>query len=655
MTGRNRRRSLPASRLQITVALLHIVVNDKVMLTIRKTRWTVWLLWAAVTAVLFWRPMHTGWFPDEGYFAENTARVLRGELPGTDFASNYPGLFYFYNALIMTLFGKSLWSLRLGMLVLLAGVFTPTVYFLCRQRLSIWEATATTLLTLCLAVGYFPHVSGNWTAVFLIPAALLAYLHARGGALKKARWLGLGLILGTMFLIKPTIAVYAGFALLVHDALLSRNSHAGKSGVWEKVLPVAGLLLIPVVLIGLLQAHWRLSGFVIYVLPGGAAALLALTRLYQERSTVPFRRMTRQWLLILAGAAAVVLAYLLPYIIQGAAADWFWWIFIKYPGFYLENAYADYLDNLSRIGMVFLLALTLTGFAAIRHWKAGAVLLGVLVPAFLMLPGYRSVNGLLFAVLHLPVWMTLGISIGLAVLAVRKKHLDPLMTLLGLTGIFLLLNTYPLGVMSYGAFCLPPFLMLAGCLLFRQAASTPQRVVFSLLLGIGMITGLASAYGEIKIARSAKSPLFPAATYPVRLPEPRGGLRVPKSLGTKTLAVLDFIKTHSTRPDDVFLYSDAPEIYFLSDHINPTRYSYGFDAALSDGRDIIAALRDHNVRYVIVDRTRNSFEIPLLDFWLSQNFQRLTSLAAHPQAEPDIIVFERIHPNPSEEPGSDAQ
>jgi hypothetical protein len=69
--------------------------------------------------------------------------------------------------------------------------------------------------------------------------------------------------------------------------------------------------------------------------------------------------------------------------------------------------------------------------------------------------------------------------------------------------------------------------------------------------------------------------------------------------------VLDFLNTHVTPGDSLFVYPYSPMYYFLSAARNPTRYSilvYGYNTD-QEFREVVRTLDDTKVRYVVWDRS----------------------------------------------------
>ena len=204
-----------------------------------------WLLWAVVALLYFWWPMHLDYYPDEGYFAEMTARLLRGELPNIDFANNYLGGLYLYNAVWFGLLGKSLWTMRMGMLFLLCAVFVPVTYQLARFVMGRFWASTTTLLMMAMTISINPTVSGNWYALTFVLLAVWVFFNTHT---KHPRfWVLTGFLLGIAFLMKHTVAMYGAFALFVMWLLAlcvfrSRQREGGFFKHFGTFAVVAGLL-----------------------------------------------------------------------------------------------------------------------------------------------------------------------------------------------------------------------------------------------------------------------------------------------------------------------------------------------------------------------------------------------------------------------------
>src|SRR2546422_69633 len=94
----------------------------------RPTLIALGIVWV-VSAVYIFGFIDRGWIPhDEGSLAQMAERVLNGELPHRDFDDIYTGGLSFLHALAFRLFGTTLLSLRLVLLMAFLA-WLPAVYY----------------------------------------------------------------------------------------------------------------------------------------------------------------------------------------------------------------------------------------------------------------------------------------------------------------------------------------------------------------------------------------------------------------------------------------------------------------------------------------------------------------------------------------------
>ncbi|MGE0200105.1 MAG: hypothetical protein AB7P76_03960 [Candidatus Melainabacteria bacterium] len=627
---------------------------------------THWLAWMITGLLLLWWPLHHGYYVDEGYMAEMSARAMRGELPNTDFATNYLGLVYFLNAGWMMLAGKSLLILRAGLWTLCGLVLFPVTYRLARKLAPPPWAVATTLATLGLTIGMNFTVNGNWYALMMASTTIVLYWHLHGlervdlpEATAQARldrrklmlYALVGGMLGITVLLKHTIGLDTGFAILLmmldgverSDQVIATR----QKGLW---VLLGLLLLVPLYLARLFLSHlslWLILGHLL--LPVGFTVLVA-RRLWRDQDYLPLQYVVKRVIVMGAAALLVGVLYLAPYAAQGSIGTLLDAVLNQYPQIYLNLAYRDVYALIRWQNALWLLWLVVS--VGLMRWRygVGVFLLGVGVLLFvarLLTIGHSWVHeGLAEAQYFYTQWPLWAFALSALWLYRHREETIPrqvsaltdtalnegqTVRMLLIWAVFFWLNTYPLGVFLYVAYSSYPAWLLSGFLLYRAVRRLPVffRVSAMGVLLAAALYGFGFAYGQVEVITSETMPLFPARRFPVKIPPPTGRVWVEEAWGRQLRAELEFIRKNSLRPDDVFTLTDEPVVYFLTSHINPTRYSYAIDSAFSDGRDVIQALEHHQVEYILIALNQNHFMQPLIAEYIATQFEFKAQI--HPQ------------------------
>ncbi|HSM61548.1 MAG TPA: hypothetical protein VK849_12155, partial [Longimicrobiales bacterium] len=134
------------------------------------------LLWSGAVVTVaalvgrYWIPL------DDGTLAQSAERVLGGELPHRDFADPYTGLNAVVGAVAFRLFGVTLASLRVPLVVGFAA-WLPAVWLCARRFAPPGVALTATAVAAVLSVLTYPAAMPTWFALFAVTWGLL-FLHA---------------------------------------------------------------------------------------------------------------------------------------------------------------------------------------------------------------------------------------------------------------------------------------------------------------------------------------------------------------------------------------------------------------------------------------------------------------------------------------------
>jgi hypothetical protein len=568
-------------------------------------RWLLVVAWMGAAA-LGYAYLKRGWIPhDVGTLGHAAERVLAGELPHRDFIDVYTGGQAMLHALAFRVLGVELMSLRwvfFGAYLL----WIPCVWYVARRLARPALATVTTLLAGAITLPVYPEGMPSWYNLFLATAGvacLLAYLRSR-----STLWLVLaGVAGGVSILFKIVGLYYVGGALLFLAYLESeeRGAQGTASDVVYRVTAAVACNVIGLAALYVVTAGSGPIGLLHFAVPPLAAVAVVAARLTRESgrsSGERFRSLTSTTLPFLAGVAAPVVVFMLPYAMSGALGALYEGVFV------LPRARLDYPTTLQLPILGFLPA------AALVYWAASPGRVTTLVGSLsvLALAGFSHVD-----VVYRILWWTL-ISLGpvLAVagaarLARPGDEREPAIRLL-LLAVFGFANLVqiPYSAPIYFLYA-APLLALLGLAMARTPRSE-RRLLFlvTVLLGFTVLridTGFLQHLG-----------------YRYRPNEQTEALEIPRARGIRVTAA-DKLETEQLvnalsriEPDPAILaLPDAPEVYFLSGLGNPSKTLFDFyeDPSARTGR-VLSLVDAQRLSVVVLNRLAlfaPLVEGPLLD------------------------------------------
>lgn len=580
------------------------------------------IVWSVSAAYLAFEA-NRDWIPhDEGVLAQTAERVLQGELPHRDFDDTYTGGLALLHALAFRLFGTSLLSLRLALL-LFGMAFVATVYRIAVRALTPWLSGLVTLLCVAWTLpNYFAGLP-SWYNLFFAAFGTLALL--RYAESDRARWLfAAGLCGGASVLMKAVVGLFyvaAALLFLVYrDQATLRPGQAGerKGDAGAKLVDA----LIALALTGFCAALVLLVSrrpTAMDVLHFAAPGMLLVAFLAWNRWRL------RGWLRdpgrpgflasALAFGAGVLLpvaAFLVPYALSGSLGLWYEGVFVA-PQRRFEFASLG-LPPLASLGtavpLASLLAVALAGGrlprAGLRGlpWLVGATaiaLAGALAYGR-EAPVYRAV------------WDSLRPSVPLVTLAgclllatTRGARMSPLarqqLFLLVAMAAMTSLVQFPFAAGIYFCYAMPPAALAIAFVLKHGGRATGGLAVCLLCFYL--------AFAALWLNRASTYPLgfgYRPIDLSGTLDMQRGGLRVSPASAERYREVVSQVTAHSAEGSYIYASPDSPEVYFLAGRRNPTRTFFEiFDPDLvSDpaGRDrrILDVLEERQVDVVVLRR-----------------------------------------------------
>lgn len=547
---------------------------------------TLAVLWAAAVAVVglhvdhFWIPL------DDGTLAQSAERVLEGELPHRDFGDPYSGLNAVLGALAFRLFGVSLDSLRISLVVGFAA-WLPAVWLVARRFAGPAAAAWVTGLVALTSVLAYPAAMPTWFGLFAATWGLAFLL--RWTDSERRGWLvAVGAAAGVSLLFKVT-----GLYFLA-AALLTVAWHRRGGGGYAALCAVGGVVFLG--LLGRLVLPGAAPSAVVhFFLPGLAvtAALVIRARPRPGPSRDATRSLFRDGLALKTGAAAPILLFLVPYLVSGSAMTWIEGVFLV-PTNRFEGAssgpgpFWTVLPGVGAVGLAWGASrLDATG----RRWLAwsAAALLTVALAAD------DALDGAIFSALWYAVraWIP-ALAVWGAWLAYRTG--DTAVYAVVATAALWALVQFPYAAPAY-LFYVAPLGVLA-TLAVIHADGGGGRPVLSMMAVLWLFLGGGYVAGVVRAADAT-------------LPGERAGIRVSAADSALYGGLVDAVHTHAVEADGgslrLWVTPDAPEVYFLTGAANPTPMLYEFLDPRAD------RVPDLDVVDLVVINTRPLFSATVSD------------------------------------------
>jgi hypothetical protein len=538
---------------------------------------------------------------DEGYFAEQAARVLRGELPYRDFDALYtPGLLYLHTALFTAAGRPDLVALRLvallGRAALALGLFAVARELVSPQ----WAAVPALFVLVGLdtvPAGWEPHPGWESAAWTILGALIVARLPSVAAS-RHALWLGAaGATTGIVFLFKQNAGVFA--ALAAGLFLFVRGVDVAEVAVTRRVRVIQ--VVAAVVIVGLagclVLPHFDASVGLLVVSPLLAAMLGLLRRgrasphgrglLQQLRPLLPFG----------VGFAVLTVAWLTPLIVA------------------LEGRFellAPFVGAVDQANLFFPLEVPAPAEWFTRPADESLV-------TSLMLGPERLGFGLVTLLPAVCAW-------GGAWLVRRTPpgDLEWRVQWCLLAGALALLTQYP-RMDTFHLSWSAPLLLVVGV----GAISRAPRTVRVTLLALATLAAAPAVYQRAGVLFEVDTESgLPGRTWllPLEQPPMVAGFRVSATTAWQLRDLLDYLKRTTATGEPIFVYPSSPLVYVLADRPNPTRYSHVYPGMREhDARLLVDALELARVRTVVTSDAWLAFwdasaGYPLLDSYLADRF-----------------------------------
>ena len=575
----------------------------------RPIDWRLLLLGVVLLSLTYtaWH-LGRGWVAhDEGTLGQSAERLLQGELPHRDFDELYTGGLTWVNAAAFSVFGTTLFVLRLVLLAAFAA-WVPAVFYIASRLVRPLAAAGVTLLCVVWSVPNYTAPLPSWYNLFLTVfgvAALFRWIEDR-----RARWLVAAGIAGGLSLLVKVVGLYfvAGALLFfVFEAHRRARAEAGAAprSAWPYAAFVTACLLVFCAALAATVRRQAFAGEIVqFVVPG----LLVAGFLIRNEWTLPagattarFAALARLVAPFLIGVAIPVLVFLVPFVRGDAVGALVNGVFVL-PAKRIGTASFRMLPPWSMLALLpaWLLLVygrRIAGRVSRHHVAALAIALGAYLAATATVPLlYRIVWYAVRGVL--PVFVLAGL-----VLLARERDADGesllrrsrLMLLLGVSAVYTLVQ-FPFSVPIY--FCyVAPLVALLGVALLPPARRLAPAVP-------ALLTAFLIAFAVLRVNTSTlfgMGVLYQPYPLTASLGLPRGQLDVPAQEAVMYRVAVHTLQTHA-RGGYTWASPDCPEIYFLSGLRNPTRSLFDFfDDETGRTARILSTLERHGVTAIVLN------------------------------------------------------
>jgi hypothetical protein len=553
-----------------------------------------------------------GWIPhDEGLLAHSAERVLAGEVPHRDFDEAYTGGLTYLHAAAFALLGVKLTSLRIVLLGF-ALAWVPVIYSIAARFVSPLGAAMVTALCVAWSLPNYFAALPSWYVIFFTTFGIQAFLrHVDSG---RDRWLFVaGLCGGAAFLVKSVALYYvaAGMLFLLHrEQCQAKDSPLERAAriPWMLFVNGAAVAVVLAVLLALLRPRLGAMEAIHFLLPAAAVCAVSCATAWRARrrgeSGIRLRRLIILQSRFLAGVVAPIGVFLVPYLLDGDLGAFWRGVFIV-PQRRLQVAVFPLPPSWTLVAALPQAALLASRGLSRRTERLAIWALTILFTAALagavLRPVYRAIWNSLRPLV--PIAVVLGCSMLLGVPRddeLSRSRRAELFLLLAMVA-FMNLLQYPY---AYGIY----FFYVAPVLILSIAAIVSSRTGAPVSLHVRAFWFyLAFALGMLNWENVWSVGLMPAMAEPMRLLAlERAGLRVPREDAELYTRLVAEIRKHSEPGAYIYAAPDCPQVYFLSERLNPTRTMYDMfdpDFARPEARRerILGTLEARRVAVVVLN------------------------------------------------------
>lgn len=590
---------------------------------------------ALAVSYLAVRPqLFVSWVPsDEGILAQAAERVMRGELPHRDFVDLWSGGLDHLNAAAFSLLGPRLAALRVVVAVAwLAGL--AAMFAAARHVVSVWIACALTVCAALWTLRLSPHPLPSWYTLFLALFGVAAIL--RWTTTRHAVWLAAaGAAAGASIAVKITGLYFVAAVVMflvwrVQDDVRAGEGRASvaRGYAWMITAGLAGYLAL---VTSLVRSELSVNAVLYFFAPNALLVGALLWREWRLPAGSERERLTAFLGLALpfgAGAAALLALWLWPYLRGHAVTELVRGLFVL-PRVRLTAVTYPLPGLRSAAVSVAPFALLLAGAPFVRKPlrradHAALALTAALALAFaydgspVVLMTWYGLRLLTPVCAALAVWWLVAPPKGLAI-ADDRRELVFLLTAVAVTAS---LVQIPFALYTYFLYFMP-LLALAVAALTTSQAAMPKTVPAALLAYV-LLFGVRS---PDSLARRT-APERPQDAF-VELAVPRGGIVVSREDSATYARLVETVRRHAAG-DWMYVWHDAPQVYFLAGLRNPTATTFEVfeDSVARSAAFLSGALRSHDVRVVVLSDPAGAVRPmdPAFRAWIAAEYPKSESV-----------------------------
>ena len=552
--------------------------------------------------------LYTSWTPsDEGVLAQSAERVLRGELPHRDFDALWSGGLDWLNAGAFRVLGTRLTSMR-QVLVVAWLIGLVAMFDAARQFVSVWCAALVVWCASLWTLSLSSHPLPSWyNLVFaLIGTAAVLRAQAQG----KHSWMFIaGMAAGASIAVK-IVGVYFVAAVLLFCAFHAQGQTPAPAAPrlrlsrWYAWLMTVGLVAYLATVLRLISYETTENTLLQFFVPSAALVTVLLTREWRSdgsTDTARLRALLSIAMPFVAGLVLVIGVFVLPWVLSGAIPSLVHGLFVAPQLRFVLVTYQ--LPGLRSAGLSLLpyaLLVAMAPFVRQPLSRADRWALGAFVALFIasaydgsptVLTTWYAFRLLTPCVALLTAWWFLRPPRGAAIPQGRQSTVFFLVSAAAACS----LVQIPMSLWTYFLYFVP-LLILAAAALWSALPRMPREVPIA-LAAIAITFQLRNPVDIVREPDSRPSSAM------VPLGGARGGLIVTREDSTRFAQIEDEVRKRATS-EWLYVWHDAPEIYFLTGMRNPTRtfFEAFADPATQTAGAIEAVLLEKDVSVIVLTR-----------------------------------------------------
>jgi hypothetical protein len=531
---------------------------------------------------------------DDGAYLHVADRMLHGEVLNRDVQDVHAGYVNFANAAAMWLFGNDAVSPRYPLVAM--GLVNAAVAFWLLAPYGTLPSVAGSVAATCLSCTQFMNPTAHWYALFLTLLTLLVM--TRRPPTTWGTHLLLGLLVGFIFLFRQLTGVFAGAAVLLCLLL-----HLPQVGRGKQTWPGRAFIALMAVVLGVYFArNVDAAAAVMYC---AWPALLLLWGVWN--CAAPAKAVTRMLATFTAGFVAAAIPLVLYHVRHGSVHAW------------LDDTFFD--------------ALSLTSLPFIDQYRYWRSMVGGARAATHPRDVIRAATGLFWLLaLVLPVLHGL-LAVrtlwrrGRATTANAAQTLPAAFSPAPMMALFYFPVALHLQKYMYFFFAAP--VLIVGLLAIAPAA-VPGFGRFRTTLAAGVLglslTALVCMSGGTLLPGSRRVHL----TRPHSVP--RCGVRLEEDVARLYGDILTLVDRETDGRDAIFALPVHPELYYLTNRRNPTRF-YNTALALhseSDTRILLEGFGRSPPKLVFYNprNAYNTAESSRIMDWVRSHYDRIGTVGA---------------------------